>query len=262
MPKVSVVICCADSADTLTQACQSARWADELVVVDSGSTDHTPTIAKEHAHRYIQEPWRGYTGQKKFGAEQCTHDWVFVLDGDEEISPQLAEQIQALSDQQLDTRDVFMVRRRNYVMGHPVRAWWPDWQSRLIHRHRCVWPQEALHEARLPSKPDRLGTLNGWLEHKRHSSAGFEDYFSGSRLDKRLLIVAKQMHENGKRCRWWDLLVRPWIAFWKFYLIKRGFLDGTFGILIAQKAAVSTQLKYAALWSIQSGKAKLPKSNH
>ncbi len=252
MVKVSVVICCANVADTLAQACISARWADELVVVDSGSTDETAAIAKEHADRYLVEPWRGYTGQKRFGAQQCRHDWVFVLDGDEEVSPRLAEQIQGLSEGRLDDYDVFMVRRRNYVMGRPVRAWWPDWQSRLIHRGRCVWPEEALHEARLPSEPGRLGRLDGWIEHKRHSEAGFEDYFSGSRLDRRLVMVAKQMHAKGKRCRWWDLLIRPWVAFWKFYLFKRGFLDGSFGLLIAQKAAVSAQLKYAALWAEQS----------
>lgn len=258
MARISVVICCADAADTLPQACRSARWADELVVVDSGSTDATPQIAQELADRYVMEPWRGYTHQKQFGAGLCRNDWVFVLDGDEQISPSLADELTRLSDEQLDRYDVMMVRRRNYVMGRPVRAWWPDWQSRLIHRHRCRWPHEALHEARLPSDPSRQGTLRGWIDHKRYSSAGFGDYFSGARMDERLLMVARQMHDRGKRCRWWDLALRPWISFWKFYILKRSFLDGTFGLLIAQKAAVSTQLKYAALWAVQAGASPEP----
>src|SRR5690606_8000276 len=101
--------------------------------------------------------------------------------------------------------------------------------------------------------PERTGSLKGWLEHKRYSDAGFSDYFSGKRMDERLLMVAREMHAQGKRCRWYDLVFRPRIAFWKFYLLKRGFLDGSFGLLIAQKAAVSVQLKYAALWAVQQG---------
>ena len=251
MANISVVICCANAADTLAHACQSARWADEVVVVDSGSTDATAQIAQRLADRYVLEPWRGYTHQKRFGAQLCRNDWVFVLDGDESFSSSLAKELQAIGDRQLDRCDVFMVRRQNFVMGRLVRAWWPDWQSRLIHRERCTWPDEVLHEARLPSDPSRLGKLQGWIEHKTHSAAGFSDYFSGQRMDERLMMVAQQMYQRGKRCRWWDLLLRPPVAFWKFYLLKRGFLDGTFGLLIAQKAAVSTQLKYAALWAAQ-----------
>ncbi len=258
---MSVVICCANAADTLERACRSAKWADELVVVDSGSNDATGQIAQDLADRYVQEPWRGYTQQKKFGAQQCSHDWVFVLDGDEAFSPQLVEQLRGLTDADLDRRDVFMVRRRNYVMGRAVRAWWPDWQSRLIHRGRCIWPEEALHETRLPSHPSRQGRLNGWIEHKEHSQAGFNDYFSGRRLDERLIMVAQQMHDRGKRCKWTDLVFRPWLAFLKFYVVKRGFLEGVFGLLMAQKAAVSTQLKYAALWAVQQQSCVGPTSD-
>ena len=256
MSAISIAICCANAGDTLEAACRSARWADELVIVDSGSTDDTAQIAQHHADRYTVEPWRGYTDQKKFAADLCRNDWVFVLDGDETIPSGLAQELAGLSERDLERFDVLLVRRRNYVMSKAVRAWWPDWQSRLIHRHRCHWPDEALHEARLASDPSRQGRLNGWIEHKRHSQAGFRDYFSGQRMDERLLMVARQMHDRGKRCRSWDLIIRPWVAFWKFYLIKRGFVDGAFGLLMAQKAAVSTQLKYAALWAVQEGMDK------
>ena len=171
------------------------------------------------------------------------------------MPPELGKEITGLTEDYLDRCDVLLVKRHNYVMGRPARAWQPDWQSRLIHRKRCRWPNEALHEARLPSDSTRQGQLRGWIEHKRYSQAGFTDYFSGRRMDERLMMVARQMHARGKRCRWWDLTLRPWAAFWKFYLIKRGFLDGMFGLMIAQKAAVSVQLKYAALWAVQHGKA-------
>jgi (heptosyl)LPS beta-1,4-glucosyltransferase len=256
MPAISVIICCANSANTLTAACSSVAWADELIVVDSGSEDDTPAVARQHAHRYIVEPWRGHSGQKHFASGLASHDWIFFLDGDEECSPELAAQWRAISDEQAAKYDLLLVPRVNYVMGRVVRAWWPDHLTRIFHRGRCSWDGHVLHDTRQASDPSRVKKLTGWLVHKRLSDAGFSDYFSGQRLDERLLPVARQMHQRGKRCHWWDLLLRPWGAFIKFYFIKRGFLDGTFGLLIAQKAAVSTQLKYAALWAVQDEKRR------
>jgi glycosyltransferase involved in cell wall biosynthesis len=251
MPPISVVICCANVADTLEPACRSAAWADELVIVDSGSADATGQIAQAHADRYVVEPWRGYGPQKAFGAALAAHDWVLILDGDEQITTGLAEEIRSLPEDAFAQADVMYMRRRHYVMGEPVRAWQPDWQSRLIRRDRVDWGDHALHETREPRDPKRVRRLRGHLEHKRHSAAGFGDYFCGRRLDERLLLIARQMHARGQRCRWHDLALRPSAAFLKSYVLKRGCLDGTFGLLIAQKAALSTQLKYAALWAVQ-----------
>jgi glycosyltransferase involved in cell wall biosynthesis len=252
MPAVSVLICCANSASTLAHACRSVAWADELVIVDSGSSDATAAIAQQFADRYHLEPWRGYSAQKQFGLSLCKHDWVLLLDGDEACSCELAGEIQSLAEADLGQVDLLLARRRNFVMGRPVRAWWPDWQSRFMHRHRVGWGGEALHDGR-EADPARTGRFKGWIEHKQHGSLGFGDYFSGKRLDERLLLVAQEMHRAGQRCRWFDLALRPSLTFWKFYLLKRGFLDGIFGLLIAQKAAVSVQLKYAALWAVQHG---------
>jgi hypothetical protein len=95
-----------------------------------------------------------------------------VLDGDEECSPELAAEINRLAPADLERNDVFLARRRNYVMGRVVHAFDPDWQSRLIHRTRCSWATEALHDRREPSTPSRCARLTGWLEHKRHSRRG------------------------------------------------------------------------------------------
>lgn len=268
MAKVSAVICCANSATTLPAAIASVHWADELVIVDSGSTDDTAAIARAGADGYHVEPWRGYAGQKIFALTLVKNDWVFILDGDEEVSAVLANQIDSLTDAELAGLDVVSVRRQNWVLGRRVRAWFPDWQARLIHKQRAVWEEDALHDTCHPSKPGRSRRLSGHLEHKRVVTSGedsrrgaagdfrgpatWSDYFSGQRLDERLMLVARQMHERGKRATFLSLWLRPWGAFFKFYILKRGFLDGTFGLLIAQKAAVSVQLKYAALWAIQN----------
>lgn len=251
MPPISIVICCANAQDTLDLTLRSVAWADEVIVVDSGSTDRTAAIAQAHGVRYVLEPWRGYAGQKLFAQELARHDWILFVDGDETVSPALGSELQGLDTSTLDRHDLFLIPRRNWMFGRPVRAWWPDHLTRLYHRRRCTWDEHALHDTRQASHPSRVGRLRGWLEHKEHSHAGWSDYFSGARLDERLMPVARQMYDRGKRVGPLGLVLRPWAAFLKSYLIKRGFLDGTFGLLIAQKSAVSTQLKYAALWAVQ-----------
>jgi glycosyltransferase involved in cell wall biosynthesis len=250
MVPMSVVICCANVADTLEAACRSAAWADELIIVDSGSDDDTEAIARRFATRYEQHPWQGYTAQKRYGVSLASHDWVLLLDGDEEVSPQLADELRGLPDSAWEQADLMLTPRQNWLLGRPVRAWFPDLQSRVMQRHRVDWPDEALHDARV-ARPGRTRTLKGHLEHKRVSAAGFDDYFGGARLDARLPVVARQMHQRGRRCRWHDLLLRPWAAGLKVYLLKGAWKDGAFGIMVAQKIAVTTQLKYAALWDLQ-----------
>lgn len=251
MATLTVLICCGNAVDTIAAACRSVEWADELLIVDSGSTDGTAQIAKHYADKYVVEPWRGYTGQKEFAVTLAKNDWILILDADEEVSKKLAGELIELSDRDLDKYDMGMIRRQNYVMGRHVRAWSPDWMSRLMHRGRIRWVEHALHDQREATSPDRVMWLKGWLEHKRVSRSGFNDYFGGKRMDERLISIARQMHARGRRCSWFDLIVRPRMAFWKMYLVKRGFMDGKFGLLIAQKAAVSTQLKYAALWAVE-----------
>ncbi|QDU71740.1 glycosyltransferase family 2 protein [Mucisphaera calidilacus] len=252
MANISVLICCANAADTLRDACASVAWADELIIVDSGSSDDTEAIAREFADVYVQEPWRGYGEQKIFGATLARNDWVYILDHDEEVDPALAQAMLDLTEQELARYDVLHARRKNYIYGRHARGWDPDWQTRLIHRERATWNDDVLHDTCLPASPERKRKLPGAILHKRTSSAGFEDYFSGRRLDARLLMVAQQMHDRGKRCSTLDLALRPPFTIFKQLILKGAILDGAFGIMVAQKTAVTTQLKYAALWAIQN----------
>lgn len=256
MAKISVLICCANAADTLHDACKSVAWADELVIVDSGSTDDTEAISRQYADVYVQEPWRGFGGQKIFGATLARNDWIYILDHDEEVDETLAKAMLDLSEKQLESYDVLLARRKNYIYGRHARGWDPDWQTRLIHRQRARWTDDVLHDSCLPSAPDRQKKLPGAILHKRTSSAGFEDYFSGRRLDARTLMVAQQAYDKGKRCSTLDLALRPPFTIFKQLFLKGAILDGAFGIMIAQKTAVTTQLKYAALWAIQNNVAK------
>jgi len=254
MTPISVIICCCNNEKTIEAACRSCAWADELIVLDSGSTDRTVEIARKYTDRIVVEPWRGHSRTKRFAADKlATHDWIFFVDSDEEVDEALAEEIQSWDQAYLDQWDLILVPRKNWILGRYVKAWDPDYLTRIFNRQRVTWNDHALHDARDPKDPNRVTRCKGHLLHNRVVDTGFSGgYFSGKRLDSRLLPVAVQMYQRGQRCRWWDLLLRPWGAFFKFYFIKRSCLDGTFGLLIAQKAAVSTQLKYAALWAVQN----------
>lgn len=254
--KLSVLICCANAADTLPAALASVTpWADEVLVVDSGSSDDTPRIARDAGARVVEEPWRGYSEQKEFGITLTRNPWTFVLDGDEEADASLQKELAGLDEGFAEQVDLAWMRRKNYVFGRWVRAWSPDWQSRLFHRDRVSWTGHVLHDQRVATRPGAVRRLRGHLLHKRTSSAGFEDYFSGARLDARLMMQARQMHAAGKRASFFDLAVRPQATMFKQLVIKKGLLDGSFGWMMAQKTATTTQLKYAALRAVELEKS-------
>ncbi|MDX1565065.1 MAG: hypothetical protein R3236_06640 [Phycisphaeraceae bacterium] len=144
--------------------------------------------------------------------------------------------------------------RRNHVMGRHVRAWSPDRQSRLFDRRRVSWPQRVLHDTRHPTEGGIHDLQSPLLHNANHSD--WSEYFNGPRYDARVNALAQEMYASGKRVGLAGLWMRPLFAFVKHYLFKGGFFDGTFGLLIAQKSAASTQLKYARLYHLQMQAAR------
>ncbi len=251
-PPISICIAARDEQDKIRAALESARacrWCDELVVFDSGSTDQTVPIATQLADRVVHHTWTNYADSKRRMTEAAANDWVFILDADEQITPQLAAEIESLGEDAYAANAVMTMPRRNYLLGRHVRAWDPDRQNRLFDRRRVHWPDRAVHDER---KPIAGGTraLAGPLLHNA-TVDDFRDYFDGPRYAARTDALAREMYNAGRRVAYLDLLLRPAIAFCKYYLLKGGFLQGTFGLLIAQKASLSVQLKYARLWHLQ-----------
>lgn len=253
-PPISICIAAKNEQAKIRAALESARrcaWCKELAVFDSGSTDRTVSIAGELADRVQPLQWTSYADSKRRMVEAAGHDWVFILDADEQISPDLADQIERLADQAFAEHPIITMPRHNYLLGRHVRAWDPDRQSRLIDRRRVRWPQRAVHDQRIATEGQPLH-LPGHLDHNRGFD-DFGDYFDGPRYQQRIDAMARELFDQGKRAGYGDLMLRPAAAFVKMYLLKRGFTQGSFGLLIAQKAAVFTQLKYARLWHLQQG---------
>ena len=251
-PSISICVATDDKITTIRQALASARacpWCAELLVFDSGSTDGSYDLAVELADRVERHEWTNYADSKRRMTEAAAHDWVMILDADEQITPALREEIGRLTGEDFRGHPLMTMPRRNYLLGRHVLAWDPDTQSRLFDRRRVAWPDRAVHDYRLPTEGS-VKALRGPLLHNADVDE-FSDYFEGQRYQQRTEAQAREMFEQGRRVGLCGLWLRPWAAWFKHFVIKGGFLQGSFGLLVAQKAAFSVQLKYARLWHLQ-----------
>lgn len=246
MPTVSVTIITLNEAEHIAAAIASARWADEIVVVDAGSTDGTPDIARGAGARVFCREWSGYVDQKNFAAERAAHDWIFSLDADERITPALESEIRALLAREPPMR-AYRLPRVAYHLGRWVRTtdFYPDYQTRLYDRRAARWRGMYVHESVAADGP--VGQLTGELEH--YSFRSLRDQLD--RINHYTTLAARQMHESGRRSGPLHLLVHPPAAFLRNYFLRRGIMDGTAGLTISLMNAYSVFLKFAKLWELQ-----------
>ncbi len=251
---VSACIICKNEADKIRVCLDSLNWCADIVVVDSGSTDATVLIARQHATRprVIHHDWQGYSRQREFAVQACANPWVLALDADEECSPKLARDIQNISEAAAAQIAIFEMPRKNYLAGRFVRCWSPDYQSRLIHRDRVEWDISALPEKRQP-RPEFISTkLGGAILHNRLTPYRNTDFNDGPVMAERAALLATQMAACGKRATLFNMLTRPLFTFLKYYVLRGGFLQGRFGLAIAYKTTVGVVLKYSLLYARQN----------
>ena len=238
---LSVVLIAQDAAHQLDACLASASFAEEIVLVDSGSTDATRQVAHKHGARVVAKDWLGFGRQKQFAVEQARHDWVLCLDADERVSPELRASIErALA---APVAPVYRMARCNRFLGRWLRhgEGYPDWSPRLFDRHNARWSDDPVHEKVLYAVTP--GTLEGDL---LHDSA--EDL--GRYLDKQnryTTLAAEQLYERGRNAGAFELLASPAVRFLKFYVLRLGFLDGIAGLVHIGIGCMSSYLKYAKL---------------
>ncbi len=247
MPKVSVTVITRNEAANLAAALESVTWADEIVVVDSGSTDDTASIARRFTSRVIVRPWPGYVAQKNFAASQASHDWILSLDADERVSMPLADELQELlaGDPELAG---YQVPRVTFHLGRWLRStdWYPDRQLRLYDRRRARWTGRLVHES--VSADGKTGELRGELLHYAYRDLSHHL----QTIDRYTTLAARQMHEDGRRAGWLDVLIRPRLAFFRNYVLRGGFRDGMPGLIVSVMNAHYVGLKFAKLWELCS----------
>ncbi len=240
--RISGCVISFQEADRIADCVRSLAFCDEVVVVDSGSTDGTARIAADVGARVVTNaPFPGHREQKQFAIEQAAHDWVFCLDADERATPALQARIAALRAEGLRGA-AYEMPRLNHYLGRVVRRglFWPDRKVRLFDRRRARWGGTNPHD-RVEVAPG--GEVTRLAEPIEHLS--YRDFAHHRRtIDSFTAIAARALAAEGRRTNPFDLLVRPPAVFVKSLVCKRGFLDGWRGFLIAAMAAYTDWLKY------------------
>ncbi len=244
---LSVVLITQNAAAQLPECLASVAFADEVVVVDSGSGDGTAEVAARYGARVVAKEWLGFGRQKQFAVEQAAHDWVLCLDADERVSPELAASLVRALDS--PEAPVYRMARRNRFLGRWLRhgEGYPDWSPRLFDRRHARWSDDVVHEKVLYAVSP--GTLAGDL---LHDSA--EDL--GRYLEKQnrySTLAAQELHRQGRRAGVVELALSPAVRFFKFYLLRLGFLDGLPGLVHISIGCMNSFLKYAKLIELRRG---------
>jgi glycosyltransferase involved in cell wall biosynthesis len=246
VPKVSVTVITRNEATKLARALESVSWADEMIVVDSESTDDTVAVARRFTDRVTVRQWPGYVDQKNYAASLASHDWILSLDADERVTPALAEAIAAVLHGS-PPHAAYRMSRVSWHLGRWIRTtdWYPDHQVRLYDRRLARWTGTHVHEAL--SVDGTIGTLAADLEHFPYRDIADHLETIGRYTTK----GAQQMHERGARAHWLHCLAHPPLAFLRNYVLRGGFRDGSAGFIISTMNAYYVFLKYAKLWEIE-----------
>jgi len=243
---LSVVVIACDEEERIGECLASVAWADELLVVDSGSADRTVEVARAHGARVVTRPWPGYAAQKNFALGQAGCPWVLSLDADERLSPELAAEIRGtIAGAAPEVAGASMPRRTRYL-GRWIRhgGWYPDRKVRLVRRGRGRWTGEHLHE-RL-EVDGAVVALRGDLLHHTYRDIG--EHLRT--MDRYSTEAARGMRAAGRRGSLLATLANPPLKFLKMYLLQRGFLDGAPGLLVAVLGSYYVFLKHAKLWEL------------
>lgn len=249
--KITATIITYNEAGNIRAACESVAWADEVLVVDSESTDATRDIAGDCGARVINRRWPGFAAQKQFAADEAMHDWIFSLDADERVSPELRQSLEdLLYTNEARLADGYRLARRSFYMGRWVRGggWYPDYQLRLYRRARGRWEGAHVHESVKMDAGGRVETLDGDLLHYSVRDASHHHRMIGERYAP---LAARQMFERGRRTTPLRLALAAPAAFTRSLILKGGFRDGLAGLSIAHFAAHHAFLKHLLLWEMQ-----------
>ncbi len=238
---LSVVLITKNAETQLEKCLQSCAFADEIVVVDSGSTDRTLAIASAYKAKVIHQDWLGFGPQKQFAVAQASHDWVLCLDADEWLSDKLRNEIMQL----LENPGAYAWRfaRSNKFMGRFLKfgEGYPDYSLRLFHRQHARWSDDAVHE--YVQTNGKVGTLAGDLMHE----SGEDIALYLSKQNRYTSLQAEALYQRGKQCGLAKLVFSPLTRFIKFYLVRQGFRDGLPGLVHISIGCFNSYIKYAKL---------------
>lgn len=249
---ISATIITFNEESNIKAACESLAWADEIVVVDSNSTDATRELAAIAGASVITNTWPGFGAQKQFAVEQAKHEWIFSLDADERVSDELKTSIENLRKLPVSQlADGYQIARRTYYQHRWIRGggWYPDRQLRLFRKSQGHWKQRHIHESVEMNNGARVERLKGDLLHYTSQDAAHHHRMIGERYAP---LAARQMFEEGRRTSVLGVASAGPAAFIRSLILKGGLRDGFAGFTIASFAAHHAFLKHLMLWEKQA----------
>jgi glycosyltransferase involved in cell wall biosynthesis len=255
--KISACIITFNEEKNIGSAIESVSWADEILIVDSESTDSTREIAESLGASVLIQKWLGFGRQKQFAVDNCAHDWIFSLDSDEKVSPELRSEILQLKNSpENNLAKGYKIPRLTFYMNRPIRrsGWYPDWQLRFFNRKFGSWKEDLIHESVQINGRAKIGKLKGDILHLREGNALKHHQMIGSRYAP---LAAEQMFARGKQTSKIKIATVGLTTFFRVYILKLGFLDGFAGFCIARFAAHHDFLKHLLLWELQNKKTSL-----
>jgi len=242
MPDLSVVIITRNEEANIGRCLQSVKMADEVIVVDSGSTDRTIEIARNMGAQTFSIPWAGYGQSKRKAVDRASGKWILSIDADEVISPELADEISRIISGESEFDGYFIKRKTNFLGKWIYHCgWYPDYLLRLFKKSKGNFNGNVVHEQVILD--GRAGYLNGEILHYSYTS--LEKYFEKSNYYTTL--GAEELLRQGKKARLYHIAVKPLAAFIKHYFIKLGFLDGISGFIISCLSSAAVFAKYIKL---------------
>ncbi len=247
MVNISVCMITFNNVRTVEKALKSVLpWANEIIVVDSFSTDNTPKIAKKYANHFEQRQWPGHMDQYNYCISKAKNKWVIFIDADEEISSELSQEIMQRIKTDSSKYDGYIIHRRTFYLGRWIMrgGWVPDYEIRLFKKSKGAF-KGGLHAKVVVQ--GKVGTLNNFYFHYNYRDIADQIDTINNYSD----TAARDMIAEGRKFSFIDLIFRPPFRFIKEYLIKRGFLDGMPGFVIAVSTVYYVFIKYAKLWELQ-----------
>jgi len=251
--QISATIITFNEEAKIAEAIKSVAFADEILVIDSESTDKTREIAESLGAKVIVQKWLGFAKQKQFAVENAAHDWILSLDADEKISVELKNEILNLDPQ----ADAYKLPRLSFYLNQPIRhgGWYPDWQIRFFNRNKARWKDVLIHESVEVS--GKIEKLKGDILHYSVEDMTHHHRMIGERYAP---LAARQMFERGRKTTKLKIYTAGLTTFLQTYILKAGFLDGFAGFCIARFAAHHAFLKHLLLWEMENSEKLKVKS--
>jgi glycosyltransferase involved in cell wall biosynthesis len=250
--KLTVTVITHNERSHIEAALESVAWADEIIVIDSHSTDGTPELARARATIVEARDWAGYGAQKNYAADRASHDWILSIDADERVTPELAAEIRALLQHGLVAPGYLMTRVARYL-GRWIRTtdWYPDYHLRLYDRRKARWSERRVHESvEVDGKAKggkRLPRLRGELLHYPYRD--MSDHLR--KIDTYTTLAAQEWEAEGRRASALQAMVYPRLAFFRNFILRQGFRDGRTGLLVSLLNSYYVFLKHAKLIELQ-----------